>query len=247
MITNHINKLSESVKVLNNMERPGVSKHRILLVGDSHIRSYASALKPLLNNNYDLYGVVKPGSGTSELSESAKKVANQLTHNDVIVICSGSNDYDQNDFSRTFLNIKDYVMHNNHTNIVVMNVPFRYDLPNSSAVNEKISFFNKKLQKLTKVYLHTSFLGIMNNRELFTNHGLHRNKLGKKLVNLQLASLLLTTLNQKTSNPISLGWHEKCVEANQPEGINQRNTCNRNSTRNRKMPVTRSMDFLWLI
>jgi hypothetical protein len=35
----------------------------------------------------------------------------------------------------------------------------------------------KKLQKLAKVYLHTSFLGIMNNRELFTNHGLHCNKI----------------------------------------------------------------------
>ena len=57
----------------------------------------------------------------------------------------------------------------------------------------------------------------MNNGELFTNHGLHRNKLGKKLVTLQLASLLLTTLNQKTSNLISPGRYEKCVEANQPE------------------------------
>ena len=66
----------------------------------------------------------------------------------------------------------------------------------------------------------------MVNRELFTNHGLHRNKLGKRLVNLQLAFLLLTTLNQKTSKPISLGWYEKCVEANQPDGINQGNISN---------------------
>ena len=73
MITNHINKLSESVKVLNQVKRPGVSKHRILLVGDSHIRGYASALKPLLNNNYDFYGVVKPGSATSELFNQQKR------------------------------------------------------------------------------------------------------------------------------------------------------------------------------
>ena len=108
-------------------------------------------------------------------------------------------------------------MRNNHTNIVVMTVPFRYDVSNYSVVNEKISFLNKKLQKITKVYLHTSFLGTMNNRELFTNHGLHRNKVGKELVTLQLASLLLTTLNQKTSNPISPVRYEKCVEANEPE------------------------------
>jgi hypothetical protein len=189
---------------------------------------------------------VKPSSGTSELSKSAKEVTGQLTHDDMMVIYSGTNDYDQNDFSRTFQNIKDYIEHNNHTNIVLMNVPFQYDLPNSFVVNEKISILNKKLQKLTKAYLQTSFLGTTTNRELFTIHGLHCNKLGKKSVNLQLAFLLLTTLNQKTSNPISLGWYEQCVEANQPEIINQVTISNRNSTQNRKMPVTRSMDFLWL-
>ena len=107
----------------------------------------------------------------------------------------------------------------------------------------KFQFSMKKLQKLSKVNLHTSFLGIMNNRELFTNHGLHRNKLGKKLVNLQLASLLLNTLNKKKSNPISLGWYEKCVEANQPEGLNQGNTCNRNSTHNRKMELMVRLNY----
>jgi hypothetical protein len=130
------------------VKRPRDRKNRILLVGDSHIRGYASTLKPLLNNNYDIYGVFKPGSGTSELSESAKDIADQLTLNDVIVICSGSNDYDRNDFSRTFLNIKDYLLHNNHTNIIVMNVPFQYDFPNSFAVNEKISVLNKKTPEI---------------------------------------------------------------------------------------------------
>jgi hypothetical protein len=138
-------------------------------------------------------------------------------------------------------------MRNNHTNIVLMNVPFRYDLPNSFAVNEKISILNKKLQKLSKVSFHTSFLGIMNNRERFTNHGLHHNKLGKKLVNLHLASLLITTLNQKKLNPISVGWYGKCVEANQHEELNQGNMVTRNLTRNKKIPVTRSSDFLWLL
>jgi hypothetical protein len=114
--------------------------YRILLIGDSHIRGHLSTLKPLLNNDYDLYGVVKPGSGTSELSGSAKEVSCQLTHDDVIMICSGTIDYDMNDFFRTFRNIKDYIVRNNHTNILLMNVPFRYDLPNSFAVNEKISF-----------------------------------------------------------------------------------------------------------
>jgi hypothetical protein len=45
-------------------------------------------------NNYDFYSIVKPGSTTSELKESAKEEVSQLSHDDVIIIiCSGTNDF----------------------------------------------------------------------------------------------------------------------------------------------------------
>jgi hypothetical protein len=40
-------------------------------------------------------------------------------------------------------------------------------------------------------------------------------------------------------------WYEQCVDANQPEEVNQVKTSYRNSTQNRKIPVTRTTDFLW--
>ena len=40
-------------------------------------------------------------------------------------------------------------------------------------------------------------------------------------------------------------WYEQCVDANQSEEVNQADTSYRNSTQNRKIPVTRSTDFLW--
>jgi len=81
-----------------------------------------------------------------------------------------------------------------------------------------------------------------NNRNLFTNHGLHLNKLGKQLVNHKIASLLLTTFEQKTS--IILGWHETQDDNSQTCDENQVKPSNRNSIHNRKIPVTRSNDFL---
>ena len=105
---------------------------------------------------------------------------------------------------------------------------------------------NRKLQKLVKVFPHSSSLGSVNNRKLFTNHGLHQNKLGKKLVNVQLA-FLLTTFDQKTSPRIPLGWYKTCDGDNLHCDVNQMKTFNRNSSHNRKMSVTRSKDFLWLI
>jgi hypothetical protein len=96
---------------------------------------------------------VKPGSCTSGLFESAK-VAAQLTHDDMIVICSGTNDCDLNELSRTFRNINDITMHNNHTDILLINVPFRYDFVNCFAVNGKISVLNKNCRNQLKFSSH---------------------------------------------------------------------------------------------
>jgi len=190
---------------------------------------------------------VKPGSTTNELKETAKKEISQLSYDDLIAICSGTNDYELSELSLTLQNITNFVKNNSHTSIILMNVPFRYDLPNSISVNRNISILNRKLQKLVKVFPHAHFLEMDNNRNLFTNHGLHLNKLGKQLVNHQIASLLLTTFQQKSSSPIILRWHETQNDNNQTCDVNQIKPYNRNSIHNRKIPVTRSNDFLWQI
>jgi hypothetical protein len=73
------------------------------------------------------------------------------------------------------------------------------------------------------------------------------NKLGKQLVNCQIATLLYSTFGQKKSPPISLGWYElqNCNHPAQEE--NQVISITRNSSRNKKLPVTRSDDFLWQV
>ena len=117
----------------------------------------------------------------------ATEVIRSLSHYDLIVVCSGTNDYDLNEFFLTFRNIKSFLTKNNHTNILLMNIPFRYDLPNSFSINKNITSLNGKLHKLVKAFQHTSFLETDNNIILFTKHGLNRSKIGKKLVSLQLA------------------------------------------------------------
>jgi hypothetical protein len=85
------------------------------------------------------------------------------------------------------------------------------------------------LKKLVKVFPHTSFLETENNRNVFTNHGLHLNKTGKRLVTYQIASLLHSIFEHKISVPIILGWHNeykikisqsvKETKLNYPSGI----------------------------
>jgi hypothetical protein len=66
-------------------------KNTVILIGDSNIKGYGCKLKPLLRKNYELYSVAKPGSSSSDLNETAKGEISQLSHEDVIVSCTGSN------------------------------------------------------------------------------------------------------------------------------------------------------------
>jgi hypothetical protein len=68
-----LDNLRESIKANNKRKFSVLKKHKIILIGDSHIKGYASNIKPLLSDNYNLYSVVKPGSSTMELKDSAKK------------------------------------------------------------------------------------------------------------------------------------------------------------------------------
>ena len=71
---NLINKLRETINVYNKEKCSRSKKHRLILIGDSSIKGHVCNLKPLLSSNCELYSVVKPGSTTVELKETAKKI-----------------------------------------------------------------------------------------------------------------------------------------------------------------------------
>jgi hypothetical protein len=98
-----------------------------------------------------------------------------LSHDDVLIICSGTNDLTVSKSTSPFQNISNFVTRNKHTNIILVNVPYRYDTRKSNIVNEGIGRLNKKLNKLVTISPHAIFLGTDQDRKLFTNHGLHHN------------------------------------------------------------------------
>ena len=130
------------------------------------------------------------------LKDSANEIVKQLSQENPLVISSGTNDLDNS--SKTFQNLRNYLVNLNHTNVLLLSIPFRFDLTNYDTMNSKITVLNKKLQKLTRTLPYTRFLDSDNNWKLFTNHGLHRNKLGKQLVTAQIAQHILITLHHRT-------------------------------------------------
>jgi hypothetical protein len=114
----------------------------------------------------------------------------------------------------------------------------------SDHVDRKLLRLNSKLQKLIKINPHSKFLVTSKEKKLFTKHGLHYNKQGKYLINLQLASTLLTTFATNSKEPITLDWHDP-NEDEQNNMISCEVKLNGHSRRNKKKPVTRTDDFLW--
>ena len=128
---------------------------------------------------------MKPGSKSNELKETAKETIRQLSSNDLIVVCYGTNDLETNKFPSTFQNIRNFLSNINHTNILLLSIPFRYDLPDPHTINKEISTLNKKLQRLLKLLPNTRFMDFADDKKLFTKKGLHRNKLGKTYLTLR--------------------------------------------------------------
>ena len=123
LFKNTISNLRQTTKNLTDNEPPPLSKHRIILLGDSHLRGYARSLQSIVNKDYDILGIVKPGSCSNELKESITEGLAQCSFNDLILINTGTNDLELNGFMTTFQNIGNFLVHNNHSNILLMSIP----------------------------------------------------------------------------------------------------------------------------
>ena len=157
--------------------------HKIVLIGDSHIKGFSSEPRSMLKNEYELISLVKPGSNSNMLCESLNEIVSHPSQDDLLVIFCGSNDFELNNFDSTLQNIRNYLTTIKHSNIVILSIPFRYDLQNCTVVNGNILQLNKKVHKLTRVITYSNFLDSNNDSKLFTRHGLHRDNLGKKTHN----------------------------------------------------------------
>jgi len=120
------------------------------MIGDSFLRGIRENVELSLSNKFGVYSMVKPGCELNTLLESANSVLGSLTQRDIILNCGGSNDFNTDKGESIIDHIMEFIKTNNHTNIVLTNVPIRYDLSYYSPENKVIRSFNKKLMEITK-------------------------------------------------------------------------------------------------
>jgi lysophospholipase L1-like esterase len=131
-----------------------------------------------LNREFGVSKFVKPRAKTSDIFDTYS--GKDMTKDDTVVVCAGSNDISKNNAKDELKNIINFVRRTNHTNIIVLETLHRHDLVEWSCVNKGIRIFNRLLAKRLKSYKHGSIRSANLGRQHFTRHGLHINYKGKK-------------------------------------------------------------------
>jgi hypothetical protein len=243
------------IKMLHNVKLSDDKyMHKLLIFGDSILRGSAGTVRTLLSEKYSVLSVNKPGADFKELTQSLKNE----------VLGSGSNNCDRYKLKTALKLIVEFLKTNNHTNIVLLSIPHRYDLQKFSYMNKQIMEYNRKLSKIARAYNHVQFSDVDINRNLYTKQGLCFNKFGKVQLAKQLVSLVQLMFGKKTDLPMALGWpipllinsglvtvvsptdivEVQCQSAHVDVSIKD-SMPNRTVKRKRKFPCTRTNDFLW--
>ena len=221
------------------------------MLSDSHGRGCSERIKNQLSSNFEVCGFVKPGVSSSILTNTASTETTKLTRKDSIVLWSGSNDVSNCKTTVGIKNTLHFVMNNIHTNIIVVNVPHRCDLPMSSGVNREVSSFNRKLEKCLKSFNCVTLIKTSSSRENFTKHGMHLNNLGKSNVASQIVKCIHTMINKVVKTPIKLDWkadsckEDLAVSSSGEERQQEKIPFTLPCKRIRRSPTNRSEDFLW--
>jgi hypothetical protein len=152
------------------------------------MRGCADVLKKKLNSEFEISGIVKPGAKAKDVLNT--RIDEGMSKNDAIVICAATNDISKNEAKEGLRNIINFVKHNSHTNIIVMEILHRHDLVNWSCVNKEIEQFNRQLTKRLRLDDQVSIRRLNLDRQHFTRHGMHLNYKGKEVMCKQIAELI---------------------------------------------------------
>jgi hypothetical protein len=127
----HISNCALCRKACNELS-PLKNECKLLLIGDSHARGCPVKVKNMINDEFEVCGLVKPGSSASNLTKSINNEVMNLSKNDTLVFWGGSNDVYKNNFESGLNHIQNFVKTSSHTNVILLNAPHRYDLIKSS-------------------------------------------------------------------------------------------------------------------
>jgi lysophospholipase L1-like esterase len=142
----------------------------VKIVGDSYLRGTATKIDQYLNPKFEVCSWIEPDANTEELVNTLEKDFKCLGKKDVIVINGGANDIGskRNQTNRVLVKMAQFMQKHINSNIIVVNIPHRYDMDRNSVTNLEIQAVNRELNKMAKVFSHVAIVETDLNRKYFT-------------------------------------------------------------------------------
>ena len=187
-------------------------RSRVIILGDSHTRGTASELLQQSNHQFHTTGYVKPNARLPELLRTAKSELNKLSSKDTVIVNGGSNDIGRSDLNSNLTSIVKFLDDLQPTNVILAEIPLRYDIGATLHISDQIKQYNKKLGKVTKSYKQVKLIKITTNREHYTKYGLHLNSRGKESMAKELLINLQVKPVPRTTSVIHLQWKQDVIK-----------------------------------
>jgi hypothetical protein len=100
-------------------------------------------------------------------------------------------------------------MENQHTNIIIINVPLRFDRNDFSIVNEETRALNMKLNTLVEKFKNINVWSVALSRKYCTRYKTHMKNKGKEnIVNRLTDRIMSVKCKHETVKMISLIWKD---------------------------------------
>jgi hypothetical protein len=97
-----------------------------------------------LDAKYVVTGMIKPGAGALDIFTQTKSMYRHLTRKDVIIVQGGSIDVYRNNTKLALTQIMIFCEELNYVNTIILDIPHRNNLIETSCVNKEIQVFKRK-------------------------------------------------------------------------------------------------------
>lgn len=187
---------------------------KILLLTDSVGRGMSLILRDRLESNYTVSGIVKTGANIFEIVKDTK--SRDKLEADHIVIIAGM-DAVRVGQSKSLYEKMEYIVSSfPQSNIIVVTIPTRRDLPSDHQYNKNVSLLNVHINKTSENFDNVTVLEInILKRRHFAKNGIHLNEKGK----LHLSKLITDMINKTADKTFDIPNIISNKDRNNNEGI----------------------------
>jgi hypothetical protein len=196
--------------VSNKRAVPSKKKHKIIVLGDSHVKGLSENISNGLDSSYSVMGVPKPNADLGATTSPSHFKTDNFSKNDVIIACSGTRDISRNETNKGLRCFKQFAMKTSNTNVIILDAPQCHDLEEIFCVNKEATVFKRKLHKIMKPFQHFQLLNMNATRNFFTRHGLHMNSSGKSWISgIVVKSISVLFSAKQDRPPLNLNWPDE--------------------------------------